>query len=54
MGYSPKPGVCNDCHETKSSKGFVDNHKKHVESKRYDCALCHTFSRPERGLKTSK
>lgn len=51
LGYSPKNGVCNDCHEQKSSKGFSWMHDSHVDKMAdkgyaYDCSRCHTFSRP--------
>ncbi len=57
MGYElkgPETSVCSQCHGTESSEGFVKNHQRHVENKGYDCSVCHTFSRPERGLKMSK
>ena len=56
LGYGLKDNenvVCTQCHEYKPSKGFEENHGKHVKDKRKDCSVCHTFSRPERGLSTS-
>ncbi len=53
LGYAPKgpaTQVCSQCHGTKTSKGFVANHDKHVRDKGYDCSTCHNFSRSERGL----
>jgi hypothetical protein len=32
--------------------GFMKMHEKHVSDKEYDCSVCHTFTRPERGLNT--
>ncbi len=57
MGYELKGStltVCRQCHGSESSEGFVKNHQKHVEDKRYDCSHCHNFSRPERGLKMTR
>jgi hypothetical protein len=56
LGYELKGDesvVCSQCHGFKSSKGFKVNHDKHVNSKGKDCSVCHTFSRPERGLSTA-
>jgi hypothetical protein len=53
LGYQLKAAtstVCVQCHSLKSSKGYLEIHSRHVDSKRYDCSWCHTFSRPERGL----
>jgi hypothetical protein len=30
---------------------FTKVHEKHVQDKGRDCSVCHTFSRPERGLR---
>jgi len=54
LGYGLKASLgelCVQCHGYKSSKGFTENHEKHVKDKKYDCSWCHQFSRPERGLK---
>ena len=54
LGYALKDStsvLCVQCHGYKSSKGFTENHDKHVNDKNYDCSWCHEFSRPERGLK---
>lgn len=54
LGYQLKGSqstVCTQCHDTKESKPFDVIHDKHVRDKGYDCAWCHTFSRPERGLR---
>ncbi len=54
IGYTLKGAestVCTQCHSTKPLKPFYDLHNKHVTDKRYDCVWCHTFTRPERGLK---
>jgi len=53
LGYALKDMtsvLCVQCHGYKSSKGFTENHDKHVKDKKYDCSWCHEFSRPERGL----
>jgi hypothetical protein len=57
LGYGLKKAtsdLCNDCHSlksyTRSYNSFTSLHSRHVDSERYDCARCHTFSRPERGL----
>ncbi len=54
LGYGLKAAentVCNQCHRPKEQKPFVTIHDKHVKDKKYDCSWCHSFSRPERGLK---
>ena len=55
LGYGlkgPESAVCTQCHEQEDDDlNFSKLHKKHVDDKRYDCVNCHTFSRPERGLK---
>jgi len=54
IGYAPKDGLamlCVQCHGRKENKGFEKLHDLHVTRKKYDCAWCHTFSRPEKGLK---
>lgn len=53
LGYGLKGSpatVCAQCHEPESPEGFREMHDKHVGEEGYDCAWCHTFSRPERGL----
>jgi hypothetical protein len=53
LGYALKAEtsqVCAQCHEVKPSKGFTVTHDKHVKDKKYDCAWCHGFTRPERAL----
>jgi Cytochrome c bacterial len=53
FGYelkAPPSQVCSQCHGAKRSKGFKETHAKHVDDKRIDCSMCHSFSRPERGL----
>jgi hypothetical protein len=57
FGYElkgPQSVVCSQCHSLESSEGFSETHEEHVQEEGYDCSLCHGFSRPERGLKTSK
>jgi cytochrome c553 len=55
LGYGLKGArteVCTQCHGLKKdSLNFTQVHTKHVSDKRYDCAWCHGFSRPERGLR---
>jgi len=55
LGYAlkgAKTTVCTQCHGPKSdTMTFSQVHSKHVDSKRYDCGWCHTFARPERGLR---
>ena len=54
LGYQLKSSeavVCSQCHGNEDNEGFYDIHEEHVEDERYDCINCHTFSRPERGLK---
>ncbi len=54
LGYQLKAArsvTCTQCHGTKENKSFQVLHDKHVKDKRYDCSWCHTFSRPERGLR---
>ncbi len=53
LGYGlkgPTSQVCFQCHGAKESKPFLEIHDKHVLDKKFDCAWCHQFSRPERGL----
>lgn len=54
LGYGlkgAKSSVCTQCHGSKENKPFQTIHDKHVKDKRYDCSWCHSFSRPERGLR---
>ena len=55
LGYSlkkPSADLCNDCHDSESNnRGYAWMHNKHVKDKKYDCSRCHTFTRPERGLR---
>ncbi|HSO23678.1 MAG TPA: hypothetical protein VLT81_12265, partial [Chondromyces sp.] len=54
LGYAlkaPLGELCVQCHGYKTSKGFFENHDKHVKDKKFDCSWCHDLSRPERGLK---
>jgi hypothetical protein len=54
LGYqlkAAKSTVCSQCHNDRSFSGYESLHDKHVTSKQYDCSWCHTFSRPERGLR---
>jgi hypothetical protein len=56
LGYELKDRpqqVCTQCHGYESSEGFSETHKTHVREEGYDCSVCHTFSRPERGLDTT-
>jgi cytochrome c556 len=47
--------ICSQCHENKREKRDFDGvHAKHVADKKRDCASCHEFSRPERGLSLTK
>ncbi|MCU0725738.1 MAG: hypothetical protein MUE73_08125 [Planctomycetes bacterium] len=53
-GYDPKAAlgvICSQCHGEKSFPGFDRAHQIHV-GKKFDCAWCHGFTRPERNLKT--
>jgi hypothetical protein len=57
IGYALKGAattVCVQCHSYESNPGFTSVHAKHVTSQQYDCSFCHTFSRPERGLRTTR
>jgi hypothetical protein len=57
LGYSlkgPQSTVCRQCHGSESIPSFTEVHNKHVSSKGYDCSWCHTFSRPERGLRLTR
>jgi cytochrome c553 len=55
LGYQIKGSqatTCTQCHGIKENKPFQTIHDLHVKDKGYDCSWCHTFSRPERGLRT--
>lgn len=57
LGYNlkgPEAAVCVECHEKEDEEepGYLWIHEKHVGDKGYDCSHCHTFSRPERHLKS--
>ena len=55
LGYQLKGDeatVCSQCHSQKSNKGFSSVHSRHVDSKQLACSSCHTFDRPERGLRS--
>ncbi|RNC68396.1 MAG: hypothetical protein ED859_10755, partial [Desulfuromonadales bacterium] len=57
LGYTLKgaeSAVCIQCHGIKANPGFSKVHNIHVTDKKYDCSFCHAFSRPERGLRTTK
>lgn len=54
LGYvlkAAKATVCSQCHQDRSYSGWQTVHDKHVKERGYDCAWCHGFSRPERGLR---
>jgi hypothetical protein len=57
LGYGlkgPVSTVCTQCHGAESMPSFTEVHNKHVTDKKYDCSFCHSFSRPERGLRTTR
>ncbi len=59
LGYHLKGAqkdICVKCHEWEEVEkpGYAWIHDKHVKDKKYDCSWCHTFDRPERGLKKTK
>jgi hypothetical protein len=54
LGYhlkAPETQLCVQCHEREDREDFREMHEEHVEEKKFDCSHCHTFSRPERGLR---
>lgn len=56
LGYAlkaPQDHVCTQCHAAKPYESFTSVHEKHVNGKRYDCAWCHAFARPERALRAA-
>jgi len=55
LGYKIKGAkevVCVQCHDAKEAKPFIKIHDKHVKDKKFDCSWCHSFTRPERNLRT--
>ena len=45
--------ICSQCHSNETSNSdreFNEVHDRHVRNEGKDCAACHNFSRPERGL----
>lgn len=56
LGYALKGSrsqVCTQCHDLEDDKSaplYRWIHEEHVGEERIDCSLCHTFTRPERGL----
>ncbi|NEV62186.1 PKD domain-containing protein [Thiorhodococcus minor] len=47
--------ICSQCHENeREDRDFSDVHRRHVQEEGKDCAACHNFSRPERGLSLSR
>ena len=57
LGYglnASEAAVCSQCHEAEEPEepGYRWIHEEHVREEGYDCSWCHTFSRPERGLRT--
>jgi hypothetical protein len=54
LGYAMKGSqstTCRQCHGSENMPSFTSVHNIHVREEKYDCAWCHTFSRPERGLR---
>ena len=54
LGYVLKASestVCSQCHKRRANPGWKDIHSKHVQEHRYDCSTCHSFTRPELGLR---
>jgi hypothetical protein len=54
VGYAMKGtqnSTCTQCHGSENIPSYTSLHNKHVTDKKYDCSWCHSFSRPERGLK---
>jgi hypothetical protein len=46
---------CTQCHEEEDDQlSWQKVHDKHVTDKKYDCSFCHTFTRPERGLRLTR
>jgi hypothetical protein len=54
MGYTMKgtqATTCTQCHGQENLPSYTSLHNNHVSSKGYDCSWCHSFSRPEKGLR---
>ena len=54
LGYhikDSKNSLCIQCHEWEGNEGFNSVHNRHVTEERIACINCHTFDRPERGLR---
>lgn len=58
LGYTlkgPRSTVCTQCHGREDDNlNWQQVHDKHVKDKKYDCSFCHAFTRPERGLRTTR
>lgn len=58
LGYGLKGDparICTQCHEREDDQlSWQKVHDKHVTDKKYDCSFCHTFTRPERGLRLTR
>ena len=55
LGYQLKGSksvVCYQCHGSEEEEGFYALHEEHVRDERIDCSSCHSFSRPERRLRS--
>jgi hypothetical protein len=53
LGYAlkgPQSAVCTQCHGPEDVVNFAEMHDEHVRDEGLDCAWCHDFSRPGRGL----
>lgn len=53
LGYQLKGAeneVCTQCHGSEDMPSFAKMHSEHVNDEQIDCAACHTFTRPDRGL----
>ena len=49
--------ICSQCHDNETGnndRSFTEVHNRHVARENKDCAACHNFSRPERGLSLSQ
>ena len=59
LGFALKASrsqVCRQCHGSEDDKDdplYLWIHDEHVNDEKIDCSLCHTFTRPERGLSTA-
>jgi len=57
LGYTLKAAestVCSQCHRARTNPGWKEVHAEHVTQQRWDCSMCHSFSRPEKGLRTRR